>query len=194
MSENGLQKILTIILYLFIILMIPIFLDFLARFTIRNRKRMEIKFLAEKIAKKKGKPLVIFNDPISGVIIHGNGKIEAFDGDIINILEHMNSNTLVIILSDTMEYVSDPMRLYSEAKRVSGNDLYICGYEKYSVRYYIDPKIINIMDKSYYFPTDETIDWRSPNVIEKNTQKIYAVIFKVLPYNLLMKSPFEKAN
>ena len=73
MSDNIFNKSILILMYLIIIILIPIFLDYMFRLTVRNKRRTQIKFLAEKRAKKSGKPLAIFNNEHSGVIIHPDG-------------------------------------------------------------------------------------------------------------------------
>ena len=183
MSECVLSKMLMIIIYLIIIILIPIFLYYLFKLTVDNRKKEEIYNLAKQKSIQIGKPLIVFNDRSNGLVINPEDKSsENFEGDIIDIIDQMADNSGVILLLNVLEYIDDESIkiLVEQLKNVSGGNLYSTNIGKNSPLTILDYKIINIMDKSYYLPED-SIAWSKPNQFQKILQKFYSVVFKILP-------------
>lgn len=196
MSDNCLDKIILVIMYLAIFIMIPFFLDYLFKITVRKKRKQQIKYLAKNKAIKKNKALIIFNNRYQGVVINYNGdklkSKEEFTGDIIEIIEQMADNSCVIIISETFEYINKQLsQIIQQIQRVSGDDLYTVNFEKTSPRIFWDYKIKNVMDKSFYLPGDN-ITWSKPNKLQANTQKFYSFVFKFIPYNLFANISTEK--
>lgn len=183
------HKIFTILIYALLILAIPIFLDYLFRLTVRRKRRLNIMLQAEKKSKKTKKPILIFNSVSEGIIdgtfVDGAQK-EDFDGHIDILLDKLQDNAFVIVLSETLEYVSEPEKTIQMARRVSGGDLYIVSLESSSPRIWFDYKLRQYMEKPFYLPTDSTISWNIPNNLQLKTQNIYAQIFKIIPYDRIV--------
>ncbi len=195
MSINTANKVCMMLIYAGIIILIPIFLDYLFRLTVRSKRRLNIKHLAEKKATETGKPLLIFNNR-SGGIISQTGDLskdnEEFECEITQCIEMMKANSFVVVVSETLEYVSDVEKLLKDLYVVSGGDLYVIGIEKNAPRIFFDYKIINIMDSPFYIPTDTQIKWLGPNQLQKSAQKFYSYVFSVLPYDFFTNDPFVK--
>lgn len=185
-------KIFLIIIYLVIIILIPLFLDYLFKLTVRKKRKLQIKTLAEERAKETNKSLVIFNDQYHGIVnnIQNDGSKEEFTGDIIEIIFQMAPNSCVMVLSEVLEYIHDPNTFIEQIKTVSGNDLYTINIEKNSPRVFWDYKIKNVMNKSFYVP-NENITWSKPNKLQLHTQNFYSYIFKILPYDLFSGDPVD---
>jgi len=210
--SDGFRKIILVIIYLIIILMIPIFLDYLFRLTVRKKRKNQILKLAELKSRETGKPVIIFNDRNHGTIItytnNNSHTAEDFPGDIVDIIDKLETNSLVVIVSQTLEYIdgtklidvdnrtisnkkktsTDLSWTIDNLKRVSGGDLYVLDIEKNSPRIFWDYKIKNIMDKSFYLP-NENITWSAPNGLQLRTQKMYSYVFKILPYQFFAYDP-----
>lgn len=207
MSVSILSKIFLIILYLIIIILIPLFLDYLFKLTVRKKRKMQIKFLAEIKSIETSKSLIIFNDRYHGVVINSddlvNGKLnngEEFTGDIVEIINQMANNSCVVVVSETLEYidnVSSGKSLLSDTidqlKLISGGDFYSINIEKNSPRVFWDYKIKNIMDKSFYLP-DDSISWSQPNNLQTKIQTFYSYVFKILPYDFFTFNPVIKGQ
>jgi len=192
--------------------MIPIFLDYLFRLTVRKKRKNQILKLAELKSRETGKPVIIFNDRNHGTIItytnNNSHTAEDFPGDIVDIIDKLETNSLVVIVSQTLEYIdgtklidvdnrtisnkkktsTDLSWTIDNLKRVSGGDLYVLDIEKNSPRIFWDYKIKNIMDKSFYLP-NENITWSAPNGLQLRTQKMYSYVFKILPYQFFAYDP-----
>lgn len=179
------KKTFIIFVYLLIILMIPIFLDYLFELTIRSKRLLNAETTARKIAKKSTKPVIVFNGLESGYIRQADGKnvdsVEDFTGDINDILNEMMDNSAVIILNRSVEYTTDPVELITDAKRVSGGDLFIVGLEKNSPRVFWDVNIINVMANPYYTNTDTEVKLIKFNSVQRKIRKIYSYLFKIIP-------------
>lgn len=191
------SKILMLSIYAIIIILIPIFLDYLFRLTVRRKRKLNIMYMASKKAKETTKPLLIFNSPTEGFIkeIDKNGIVvlkEPFKGNIVEILSALKDNSFVIVVSETLEHIHDVEKTVVLLKNVSGGDMYIICTEKNSPRTMIDYKIINIFDKPFYLPSDTELKWSDPNDFQKRIQSFYKVIFRILPYNFFMNDPIEK--
>ena len=195
MSDDSICKIVTIIIYFILILMIPLFLDYLFELTIRKKRRQKIKNLAQIKSQETGKPLIVFNDKNNGVVFTNENwnKGEDFTGDIVQLINEMADNSCVIIVSETLEYIDDTLLIdtINTIKYVSGNDIYAINIEKNSPRIFWDYKIKNIMDESFYLPGDD-ITWKKPNNLQIKIQNFYSIIFKVLPYKFFAYNPIEK--
>lgn len=187
------SKLIMVCIYIIIIIFIPLLLDYLFNLTIRSRRKRLIKETAEKLAISKNKSLVIFNGMIDGEVYHLNPnrqfKMETFKGNLTEIIDQMADDSCVVIVSYVLEYVDNIEGILEQLKRVSGNDLYIIGYETNSPRTFWDYQIKRILNKPYYLPEfwkkSTTLDMLShtPNKIQINVQYIYKYIFKVVPYS-----------
>lgn len=186
--SDLLKKTFIIFVYLLIILMIPIFLDYLFELTIRSKRLLRIENSARKISKQTNKPVVIFNGLAKGNIRSVDGinpdTIEDFDGDIMEILTEMMDNSAVIVLNKTIEYEKNPVALITEARRVSGGDLFIVSIEKNSPRIFWDNEIINITEKSEYTNLDKEIKLIKMNNLQQKIRRIYSYFFKIIPIEL----------
>lgn len=193
MTNNVVGKTIIILLYAMIIIMIPLFLDYLFMLTVRKKRKNQILELAKNKSLETNKPIIVFNDRYHGVVIDEKQKMEKFDGDIVEIINQMAENSCVIVISQTLEYIdNDKLEdTILQLNNVSGGDLYCVNIEKNSPRVFWDYKIKNIMDKSFYLPHND-ITWVKPNQLQENVQKVYSYIFKILPYQLFTNDPIIK--
>jgi len=195
MPDTFFQKAVLIVIYLVIIIMIPLFLDYLFNITVRRKRKMKIKRLAEQKAKETGKALVIFNDRYNGIVHNINdGQMikEAFTGDIVEIVNQMANNSCVMMVSETFEYIDGLKEVIDQIRLVTNGDFYAINIEKNSLRVFWDYKIIQIMDKSYCVPSSQEIKWAKPNGLQRKIEKFYSYVFKVFPYKFLVNDPVEK--
>jgi hypothetical protein len=193
--SSSIEKIIIIAMYLVILISIPLFIDYLFKITVRRKRINQVKSMAQKQANDKNKSLIIFDSTTHGVVItntKGNISKEEFNGDINEIANNLANNSCVIMISEVLEYVNKPDELIKQLKIVSGDDLYIVNIEKNSPRILWDYKIKNVMDKSYYLPTDKKLKWTQPNKLQLNTQNFYSYIFKIVPYDFFTKNYVEK--
>jgi len=186
MTDSTLSKICLILIYVAILVLIPIFLDYLFEISIRRNKKKEITDVAKARAKKTKKPLIIFNGVNKGTI-DTDGKIEKFDGNVEEIINQLDNNTSVVLVSETLEYVPDLQNFIKELKRVSGGDLYALSVEKNSPRIFWDYKMVNAIDQPYFIAgKNKEITWEKPNNVQLKTQQIYSYVFKILPYDMIV--------
>jgi len=182
---NIVFKILT---YVIIILIIFLLLDFLFKMTIRKRKWKQIYFLANKLSQIKRKPIMIIYDT-NNALIEPNKKIQ---GDIVNIITRLPSNKYILIVSQLLEYVDEPKKVIYHCKRISGDDVYFINIENTSPRIWWDYKIKNIMNAPFYLPYETNIKWINKSNKQKKVHKIYAIIFKILPYRYFTNNSIMK--
>lgn len=201
MSNGFLSKAILIIIYILIIIMIPLFLDYIFRLTVRRKRKSQIKYLAEQQAKKTGKALIIIDNLNHGVVSHKGSldeeNLEEFNGDIVEIIDNMADNSCVIVVLETLEYVDGLRDFIKKVEKVSGGDFYAVNIEKNSPRIFWDYKIKNVMAKSYYTPNTPTsgeIQWTKPNDLQKSIQKFYSYVFKVVPYRFFVSDPNKKID
>lgn len=187
MTDSVFSKIFLIAIYLGILLLVPLFLDYLYKVTIRRNNKKKMESLAKKEAAKLKKPLIIFNGTNSGTV-DTDGTVEKFDGDVFEIVSQLRSNTSVIMVSETLEYIPALEKFIKELERVSGGNLYILGIEKNSPRIFWDYKILNVLDQSYITPQNiKSVMWESPNGLQQGTHAIYEQVFKILPYDTIVQ-------
>ncbi|XWV25254.1 hypothetical protein QJ856_gp0518 [Tupanvirus deep ocean] len=200
MSDNLLTKALIIFVYLVIIIMIPLFLDYLFKLTVRKNRKNKILALAKNKSLETGKPIIIFNNANNGVVINKDGTMEEFNGDIIEIINQMADNTCVMIVSESLEYIGNNesdnndkiiIETINQLNAITGGDVYFVNIEKNSPRVFWDYNIKNVMDKSFYLPGDN-LSWSKPNDLQKKVQKLYFHVFKILPYNFFAYDPIVK--
>jgi hypothetical protein len=166
--------------------LVPLFLDYLFKISIRRNKKKEIIDVAKTRAEKTKKPLIIFNGTNKGSI-DSDGKVEKFDGDVSEIISQLGDNTSVVVVIETLEYIPNLQNFIKELKRVSGGDLYVFGIEKNSPRIFWDYKVVNVLDQSYFIAgKNNDLTWGTPNNLQLKTQKIYEYVFKVLPYDSII--------
>uniref|UniRef100_A0A6C0CAV6 Uncharacterized protein n=1 Tax=viral metagenome TaxID=1070528 RepID=A0A6C0CAV6_9ZZZZ len=186
MTDSIFTKLCLIFLYVAILILVPLFLDYLFKISIRRNKKKELTELAKARAQKVKKPLIIFNG-VNGGSIDTDGKVESFDGNVSEIVSQLGDNTSVVLVAETLEYIPDLQNFIKELKRISDGDLYILGVENNSPRIFWDYKIINVLDKSYFVAKkDKEITWGSPNSLQLKTQKIYEYVFNILPYDMIV--------
>lgn len=179
-----LSKILIIVLILIILLMMPFFISWLSKDSV-YKKQVEIM----ELAKKKSKPVIVFHDRYNGKVL--NNETEEFNGDIFDIINEMADDSCTIVLIGVLEYVDtvndvDMGKFIDKLKIVSGGDLYVIGVDKNSARVLWDYKIRNVMSKDIYVPGD-IIEWYGVNNIQGTIQKIYGLIFRIVPYDYVKK-------
>jgi hypothetical protein len=195
MTKELVEKIIIIAIYLFILILIPIFLDYLFRITIRNKRKTKIKSLAMKKAVEKNKSVVIFNNVNNGIVIHSignkNESSEEFTGSFTEIINNMADDSCVVVVLHTLEYLDELPSVLTQLQKISGGDLYLLSMGKNSPRVFWDYKIRNILDKSFYLPTDKEIKWSSPNTLQLKLHKFYSLIFKILPYDSFTNDKFN---
>jgi hypothetical protein len=180
--------------------MLPIIYDFILNGTIRYTRAKKIYNLACKKAFELGLPLLIFTNPNHGIINyyyenpnacdvlcqnkHGCKKCkESFDGPIIDIIPKLKNNSVVIFLSFTMEFVENDQIEYllNELNKVSKN-IFMVNIEKASSKLFLSEGIEQYFDKSYYLSHEfSAIKFKKITNIHKNLNKIYKLIFKILP-------------
>lgn len=209
MGQNTSTKIYMVFIYLIIIILVPLFLDYLFRLTVRRKRKLNMLYLAEKKSSSTKKPLLVFNNRSSGLVSH-SGKLstdkEVIQGEITEIIGGLKENSFVIVISETLEYVDDIEKLIKELILVSGSDLYIINLEKNSPRIFWDYKIKNIMDQPFYIVSDTSttnkqlksdsgsyLKWSNPTSLQKSTQKFYSNLFKILPYDFFVDDPVATA-
>jgi len=199
MVENIPNKLCMIFIYLIIIILIPLFLDYLFRLSVRRKRKLNMLYLARKKSATTKKPLLIFNDRSNGIISDSGDPSkdkEEIQGEITEIIGLLKPNSFVILVSETLEYVDDVKKLTEELNVASGSDLYIVCFEKNSPRVFWDYKIKNIMNEPFYIlsESDKEIKWSNPTNLQKSIQHFYSYVFKILPYNFFVKDPIESVN
>ena len=190
MSNESIKKIILILIYIIIIIFIALFLDYLFKITIRKRRKQQIKYLAQKKALETGKPLLIFNNQYEGIFQNNNDSTK-FTGNISEIINKLDKNSCVVIVSQVLEYVDDVNKLIKQIDKISNGDYYFINLEKNSPRIWWDYKINNVMSKPYYLPSSNDISWNSPNSLQKKIQQFYSIIFKIVPYEPFVKDDIE---
>lgn len=190
MSNESIKKIILILIYIIIIIFIALFLDYLFKITIRKRRKQQIKYLAQKKALETGKPLLIFNNQHEGIFQNNNDSTK-FTGNILEIINKLDKNSCVVIVSQVLEYVDDVNKLIKQIDKISNGDYYFINLEKNSPRIWWDYKINNVMSKPYYLPSSNDISWNSPNSLQKKIQQFYSIIFKIVPYEPFVKDDIE---
>lgn len=192
MSDSFLGKVLTILVYLIIIILIPLFLDYLFSITVRNTRKNNIMDIAKEKSRNTSKPIIVFNNRYNGAVIETNGNVDGFTGDILDIIDNMSDNSCVMVVSETLEYIDSEIlqNTIDQLKEVSGGDLYCINFEKNSPRILWDYKIINLMNNPFYLPNDD-ISWSKPNQLQRNIQHFYYYVFKILPYNFFAYDPVQ---
>lgn len=186
MTDSIFSKLCLILIYIAILVLVPLFLDYLFKISIRNNKKKEMLEIAKVRAKKTKKPLIIFIGTKKGSI-ETDGKVESFDGDVSEIVNQLGDNTGVVMIVETLEYIPKLHNFIEDLKRISGGDLYVLGIEKNSPRIFWDYKIVNALDQPYFIAnTNKELTWETPNNLQIKTQKIYEHVFKVLPYDLII--------
>ena len=187
------SKLIMVCIYIIIIIFIPLLLDYLFNLTIRSKRKNMIRSEAEKIAIINNKSLVIFDSLTGGEVCHLDSykkfKSETFKGNLSEIIYQMADNSCVVIVSYALEYIDNIEDTFEQLKNISGNNLYIIGYESNSPRTFWDHQLKRIMNKPYYLPEvlrqTPSLDslFHKPNKIQLNVQYIYKYIFKIIPYS-----------
>lgn len=183
MQNIFLCKILVVFLYSFIIIMIPLFLDFLFRITIRRKRLLIIKNMAKEKSRITNKPLIIFNDRYHGILFDNSGHLERFSGDIMEITSKMMDNCCVIVIIQTLEYLNEKSYSYflEQIERISGGDFYFINLERKSPRILWDYKLNNIINNVYCLPHECNLTWKKPSKMQKVIQDFYNYLLKFLP-------------
>lgn len=192
MSDSIIKKTVIVLIYLAIIILIPLFLDYLFKLTVRKKREDNVRCLAQKKASDTNKSLIVFTDRHHGVVINVNDpkSAEQFTGDIFEIVQQMANDSCVMVLLQVLEYMDDtkerPLSVFiQKLSDITGGDIYTVNIEKNSPRVFWDYKILNVMNKSYYLPEDfeqGKIEWYRPNDLQRHTQKFYSYLFKFIPY------------
>lgn len=180
--------ILKIIIYILIVLVIFLFIDFLFKITIRKRKWKQMYYLARQLSIIKQKPIMIIYD-LHHAIIEPSHKIQ---GNIAEIITQMPNNRYILIVSQLLEFETDPKNLIYHCKRISGNDTFFINIEMNSPRIWWDYKLKNIMHSPFYLPHDREIKWTVVSKKQKKIHNLYSIIFKILPYNFFTNNSIMK--
>lgn len=196
MSDSTIKKTIIVIIYLSIIILVPLFIDYLFKLTVRKKREDNIRCLAQQKSSDTNKSLIIFTDRYHGIVVNVNDpkSAEEFSGDITEIVQQMANDSCVLVLLQVLEYIDDtnenPLSVFiQKLNDISGGDLYTVNIEKNSTRVFWDYKILDIMNKSYYLPEDfqqGKVEWNKPNDLQKHIQKFYSYLFKVIPYNFFV--------
>ena len=220
MATNT-SKILLVIFYLIIIICIPLLLGLLLKYTVCDTRIKNIKQLAYQKALETKKPLIIFNTRYHGTVIElsqESKRVETnkFDGDLVEIVDHLADNSSVMLISGIFEYMQDNtelQKLIYNLKKVTGGDLYVINVGSHSPQIIFDYKLKNIMTKPFYLPdrinvkgniiessknnnnnNNNTISWTHPNNLQLKLQNIYSYVFKILPYNFFVSHKINDFN
>jgi hypothetical protein len=204
MTKKLLDKFVLVCVYLIVLILVPLFLDYLFKMTIRARRKTNILNMARKRANDMHKSLVIFNSTTDGIVEHESldqksaRTKESFEGNFDEIIGNMADSCCVVVVSQVLEYVTDIKSTLTELQRVAGDDLYVIGIEKASPRVLWDFKLKNILNKPFYVPdtmSDGTVQseikWHAPNQVQRFFQKFYSIIFKIVPYKFFASDPVE---
>lgn len=186
----------SICIYFFIILLVPLFLDVLLKKTVREKRFNDIFNIAKNNAIKKKKSLIVFNGTNDGAVYQfdktANCTKSDFKGNFNQIINQLEFDSCVILICYTLEYIEDFQSTIKTLLQVSGNDLYTINFENKSFRVWWDYKMINILNTSYLMPKDfvnklnNQIKFTSPSQLQINTQELYKILFKIVPYNLFV--------
>jgi hypothetical protein len=184
-----------VLIYLIVIILIPIFLDYLFKLTVRRKRKLNIMHLAEEKSKQTNKPLLIIDSVIHATISKADSSKEEINDDVTTYLGMLKQNSFVVVVLGVLEYIDNPKKFIEELNYVSGHDLYIVNIEKNSPRIFYDYKIKNVIDEPFYvFSKSDTsnsnyqITWSEPSSLQKNIQSFYSYVFKIVPYDWVANS------
>jgi hypothetical protein len=192
MPGNDLNKLCMVLIYSIVIILVPIFLDYLFKLSVRRKRKLNILQLAESRSKTSGKPLLIIDSINHATISKGSDSSDSSKEEINdNVTEYLGllkENSFVVVVLGTLEYIPNLKKFIEELNFVSGHDLYIANFEKNSPRIFYDYKIKNIMDEPFYTFTktnksNKEIMWSEPTSVQKNTQNFYFYVLKIVPYH-----------
>lgn len=122
----------------------------------RRWRRRKIYRLAALKSKQISKPLLVIGDPYADnysissadygcgdvcLDINGSSCPVARRYDLNNGMKDFKSNSFVIFISCTLEYVDDVSKVYAELKRVSGGDLFVVNMEPYTLKTLFFPNL-----------------------------------------------------
>lgn len=191
MGNNTILTVIIVIICLLVLIFTPLFLDLFYDFTVRSKQKEQILQLARESSRLTGKPIIVFNDKETGVVIENGKDIGSeFHTNILDAIEEMQDNSAVLIVSNVLEYINpiilrDTIR---ELRRVSGDDLYVVGIGRTTPRTIWDYKIKTLLDKSFYLPKEQ-ISWFKPNIIQTSLQNFYQYLFNIIPYDSYQSKP-----
>jgi hypothetical protein len=187
-SENAIGWIL---IYILILILIPLFLELLLRYTNGRKTKQLIYSMAQDKAGELSQPLIVFNSPTEGFIWEDK-KANVFTGGIVEIVKLLNDSSSVIMVSETLEYLpTDELQpLIKDLVRASGGNLYVVSVDKNSPRIYYDYKIVNVISDSFNLP-DSTIKYLPLNGVQENLHKFYSYVFMVIPYGFFTYDPVK---
>lgn len=187
---EHLETILIIIIICAIVLFaIPLILDYMLEITTRQNRKNIIKSMALQKSQEKNKPLIIFNKN-KGIIYprfdkqtdKQTDKIENFGADLIDTIHQIADNSCVLVVNGSLEYIDKTQiqDLLNKMIDVSGGDLYLTNIESSSPRVFCDPRVKNIMSKSFYLPsTLDSISWSELSAQQSKIQSIYFTLQKL---------------
>ncbi|CAH6420907.1 Hypothetical protein MVR_LOCUS206 [uncultured virus] len=183
--------ILIVLVVLVILILVPLLLDLLFGLTVRSNRSKQILHLAKARSKQTNKPIIVFNDANTGVVLELDGSVSPeFKTDIVEAITQMEDNSSVLIISQALEYI-DPIQLpavIEQMRKVSGGDLYVLGIERSSPRTIWDYKLRTLLSKPFYLPS-EPISWARPNTLQVSLQHFYEYVFKIMPYSFFAYNP-----
>jgi hypothetical protein len=190
-NEKNDINIFWILMFILIIILIPLFIELILRYTNGHKTKQLIYNMALEKAKLLKKPLIVFNNPNDGFIVDHN-KDSNFKGDIYEIVSLLNDDSVVILISETLEYIPSDMieKLINEILRATGNNLYIVSIDHNSPRVYCDYKIINVINTPFNLP-NSLVKYHSITEPVKKIHNFYSYVFKIIPYKLLSCDPIN---
>lgn len=183
------SKLIIAIIYFVILLIIPLFIDFIISSTSRKKRKENIIKLANDLSNKKNKSLVIFDGVKNGIVIDNNNKKEIFSGDIFDFIFKMSENSCVVVASCLLEHVDNnhkTEKIIEQLIKISGGDLFVVCYDKYTPRFFWDPHIYNEFEKQSYLPKEE-IKWKNNTNFQKKTKNCYSYFFDIFPYEYIWR-------
>ena len=142
---------------------------YLALGPMRQRRR-DVFNLASRRAAETGKRLIVVGDPDGGIVNRFIGRDydcgalcidrigclscpEYITGRLEDVLPQLDTNSAVIYVSMTLEYVDDIDKVLSELTRVSGGDLFVATVSPYTLTSYFYPGARRQFTKA---PPDDT--------------------------------------
>ena len=194
--SNIIGTILIVLVVLIILILVPLLLDMLFSVTVRSNRSKQILQLARARSVQTNKPIIVFNDAGTGVVMELDGSISPeFKTDIVEAINSMEDNSSVLIVSQALEYM-DPYTLpaiIEQMRKVTGGDLYVLGIERSSPRTIWDYKLTTLLNKPFYLPS-ESISWAKPNSFQTSLQHFYEHVFKIIPYSFFASSPIVRGT
>jgi len=198
-NKDNETSVFWIMIFIIIIILIPLFLELLLQYTNGRKSKQLIYQLALNKAKELKQPLLIFNSTNEGYFINTyasncDGKTAGtatFNGPIQEIVPLLNDKSVVIMLSDVLEYIPTESlpKLIADLLKASDNNLYVVSVDTNSPRIYYDYKITNVMTDSFNLPNGNPIKYVPINSVQQKLHQFYQYVFMIVPYKFFTYYP-----